>query len=110
MLIDIRDDFFQVFQRSPQWYAYAPGRVNLLGEHVDYNEGPVLPAALDMRVELAAALASEDIISIYAIDFNEKTVFSLRDINSKQDPRRQTVSGLGALSCWGFIGYAESWI
>jgi galactokinase len=84
-MMDIRDDYFQVFQRSPQWYAYAPGRVNLLGEHVDYNQGPVLPAALDMRVELAASLVSEETISIYAIDFNEKTVFSLRDVNRKQD-------------------------
>jgi galactokinase len=83
--MDIRQDFFQVYQRSPQWYAYAPGRVNLLGEHVDYNEGPVLPAALDMRVELAASPSPMEVISIHAIDFNERAIFSPEDVNSKRD-------------------------
>ncbi len=38
-----RDAYAQQFSASPQWIACAPGRVNLIGEHVDYSDGFVLP-------------------------------------------------------------------
>ena len=41
--------------RPPEWVVAAPGRVNLIGEHVDYNNGFVLPAAVDRYVVMAAA-------------------------------------------------------
>lgn len=42
------------FQAPPQWVSHAPGRVNLIGEHIDYNHGFVLPAAIDRRLSIAA--------------------------------------------------------
>ena len=39
--------FAKAFQQAPLWMASAPGRVNLIGEHIDYNDGFVLPAAID---------------------------------------------------------------
>lgn len=51
--------FQQEFQRAPQWMAAAPGRVNLIGEHTDYNGGFVLPMAID-RYTLVAAAPRED--------------------------------------------------
>ena len=50
-------DFRQRFGRAPQWMAAAPGRVNLIGEHTDYNEGFVLPMAIERYVVMAAAPA-----------------------------------------------------
>ncbi len=49
----IIDAFQQRFGAVPEFVARAPGRVNLLGEHVDYNEGFVLPAAIDRDTLLA---------------------------------------------------------
>jgi galactokinase len=46
------------FGRAPRWAASAPGRVNLIGEHTDYNEGLVLPMAVDRRTHVLAATAS----------------------------------------------------
>ena len=40
--------------RSPRWIASAPGRVNLIGEHTDYNDGFVLPMAIEGRTAIAA--------------------------------------------------------
>ncbi len=48
-------DFQQRVGRSPQWIAAAPGRVNLIGEHTDYNDGFVLPMAIERYVVMAAA-------------------------------------------------------
>ena len=47
-------DFIERFGRSPRWVVAAPGRVNLIGEHTDYNDGFVLPMAIDRHVVIAA--------------------------------------------------------
>ena len=52
--------FFERFGTAPRWLAVAPGRVNLIGEHTDYNGGYVLPLAIDRHVVIAAAPARGD--------------------------------------------------
>jgi galactokinase len=49
-----REYFRSGFGRPPRWLAGSPGRVNLIGEHTDYNDGFVLPLAIDRHVVLAA--------------------------------------------------------
>lgn len=58
----------------------APGRVNLIGEHTDYNEGFVLPGAIDKRINVAIAPNWTNDINVFAQDFNESYSFSLDDI------------------------------
>ncbi|MCX8073608.1 MAG: galactokinase [Candidatus Binatia bacterium] len=53
-------EFQRRFGRAPQVFVLAPGRVNLIGEHTDYNGYPVLPAALDREVAVAAAGRPDD--------------------------------------------------
>src|SRR5215469_8516995 len=48
------EEFAHRLGRPPRWVAAAPGRVNLIGEHTDYNDGFVLPMAIDRYVVLAA--------------------------------------------------------
>jgi galactokinase len=62
-----------------RFFATAPGRVNLLGEHVDYNQGIVLPAAIDRRVKVHARLLSEARVVLHALDFDEEVAFSLAE-------------------------------
>lgn len=50
----IRAYFDQVYGGEPTWIAHAPGRINLIGEHTDYHEGFVFPAAIDRGVTVAA--------------------------------------------------------
>jgi galactokinase len=68
-----------------QYLSIAPGRVNLLGEHVDYNDGPVLPAAIDRAVKLAATPMDQRLVSLEALDLNKSVTFNLDHLEEKED-------------------------
>ena len=61
--------------------AAAPGRINLIGEHTDYNDGFVLPAAIDKNMYIGIAPNTEKILQVYAARYNEKFTFPLDDIH-----------------------------
>lgn len=74
--------FNQAFKREPQVVTYAPGRVNLIGDHTDYNNGFVLPAAIDMGTYIAARKRDDNEIHVIASDINgEKLSFGLNTIS-----------------------------
>lgn len=71
----LRKKFRELYGQEPIVVA-APGRVNLIGEHTDYNEGFVLPGAVDKRMYVAIAAVSEPAITIYANQFKESFTFN----------------------------------
>ncbi len=64
--------------------VYAPGRVNLLGEHVDYNGGFVLPAAIDRYLSIIAQRVAGDVFSLQALDLQQEVSFRVDDLEAKQ--------------------------
>jgi len=72
--------FRERFGREPAAWLRAPGRVNLIGEHTDYNEGYVLPAAIDRDVVIAAAPRPDLTVRLYTMNLDAKTAFPLDDI------------------------------
>jgi galactokinase len=78
--------FQEKFGSAPAHIACAPGRVNLLGEHVDYNDGFVLPAAIDRATYVAFAPAEADQTQLVAVDFDQQVSFSPQTIPSKTQP------------------------
>jgi galactokinase len=85
----LTDSFQQQYNLSPTVVARAPGRVNLLGEHVDYNDGFVLPAAIDRAVQVAAAPSKDETVILAALDLNERVSFNLGNLGEKIDVNGQ---------------------
>ena len=71
LAIKIKDRFSGYFSSVPAVY-FSPGRINLIGEHIDYNDGFVLPAAIDKGIYYAVATNQTDEIHFYAVDFEER--------------------------------------
>src|SRR5689334_24520778 len=71
--------FENQFQRKPQLFV-APGRINLIGEHTDYNEGFVMPAAIDKHFVFAIAPNEKNVFNFTAIDLDEKVSFSSNEL------------------------------
>jgi galactokinase len=80
------DTFPEKFSSDPAPRLFrAPGRVNLIGEHTDYNEGFVLPAAIDYQVVVAARERSDAQVNVYALDFERWDHFDLHSITRRQE-------------------------
>lgn len=75
--------FRQKFGAAPDFIARAPGRVNLLGEHVDYNDGFVLPAAIDRATFVAFSASAEDNSTLVAVDFDQQACYSAQGLSAK---------------------------
>jgi len=77
----LNSSFARFFGRLPRGIAIAPGRVNLIGEHTDYNEGFVLPVAIDRAVTAAFAPRSDRLVHARSLDFSQDDSFSLDTID-----------------------------
>ena len=73
----IRDIFQNKYNKSTDLIAYAPGRVNIIGEHTDYNDGFVLPMAIDMGTTVAIAKRDDNEINVYAQTIDDSLSFTL---------------------------------
>ena len=76
----LRRRFRQLFDTEAAVVVRAPGRVNLIGEHTDYNDGYVLPVAIDRSVLLAASPRPDRRVIVHALDFDQRAEFFLDDI------------------------------
>jgi galactokinase len=70
MTATIKQAYQQIFNDEPVLF-FSPGRINIIGEHTDYNGGFVLPAAIDKGIYLAVNKRTDTIIELYAASFNE---------------------------------------
>ncbi|MGR3808691.1 galactokinase [Pasteurella testudinis] len=69
--------FIDQFEYEPQLLVYAPGRVNIIGEHTDYNDGFVMPCAIDYGTAISGAKRADSIFRVYASDLQQWDEFDL---------------------------------
>jgi len=79
MIFNLNQQFIDLYGKQPMFYS-APGRVNLIGEHTDYNEGFVLPAAIDKKIYIAIAKNEDHQLRVFANQFNEKKEVGLSSL------------------------------
>lgn len=75
---ELRTTFTERFSSNPIFYASA-GRINLIGEHTDYNGGFVFPGAIDKYIMTAININGTDKVRLYSVDMNQYTEFGLRE-------------------------------
>lgn len=96
--IRARDAFRDHFGRDPAGVSFAPGRVNLIGEHVDYNEGLVLPMGLEQGTGVAWAPRDDRKAQVWAADYEEHDRFDVDGVRASSSVDwRQYVRGVFAM-------------
>jgi len=78
--------FARCFGHPPRWLVAAPGRVNLIGEHTDYNDGFVLPMAIERHVLIAADANTRNQVTLHSVTTGETATFSVRPKVERGEP------------------------
>lgn len=86
--------FAAQFGSQPGIVVRAPGRVNLIGEHTDYNDGFVLPMAIDRAVWIALQPRSDRLVRVRSLDFDQTVEFSLDDFKHGNEGWAEYIKGV----------------
>lgn len=86
--------FRQHYSQDPAVVVRAPGRVNLIGEHTDYNDGFVLPMAIDRAVWIALRPGSAGTVRLHSLDFEETAEFPLDGLRHENAGWSEYVKGM----------------
>lgn len=95
-MIDIdflKEEFKRRFGRDGIAYV-APGRINLIGEHTDYNGGFVFPGAVEQSIALVISPNGNDMVNAYAVDLQLSASFSVNDTEGPSDVNMRYVYGV----------------
>jgi len=76
----VTEIFRSFYGSEPELIVRAPGRVNLIGEHTDYNDGFVLPMAIDRAIWMALRPRDDGRVRLFSVDFDETVHFDLTDL------------------------------
>ena len=88
-LNEIENRFTELYGSSPEFVVRAPGRVNLIGEHTDYNDGFVFPAAIDRDMVIAGSVRQDRQVRVYALNFHQPSTFNLDEILHANEAREK---------------------
>jgi len=90
----VANAFLDRFGDRPAFIVRAPGRVNLIGEHTDYNDGFVLPMAIDRAIWIALRPRDDDEVYLHSLDFDDSVRFSLDALQNTDSGWAEYVKGV----------------
>jgi galactokinase len=103
-----RLEFERYFGHPPSFVVRAPGRVNLIGEHTDYNDGFVLPIAVDRAVWIALSPTFTQKVILHSLELKRSAEFSLENIKHENQEWVKYIKGIAwALQQAGYL--LEGW-
>ncbi len=79
-ILNAHKRFQELYDKKPDVVSSAPGRINIIGEHTDYNLGFVLPAAIDRNIHFLAKRRKNNLVSVWAEIFQESEKFFVHDL------------------------------
>lgn len=82
-MADIKEEFQKRFQKKPDHIFFSPGRVNLIGEHIDYNGGQVMPCAISLGTYLAISKNKDKVFRFQCLNFPETAELHLQNSYTK---------------------------
>ncbi|HEX5026834.1 MAG TPA: galactokinase [Agriterribacter sp.] len=97
----LKQCFAEMFHAEPV-VVRSPGRINIIGEHTDYNEGFVLPAAINKAAYVAATKRSDDIIKLYSVAFKESYECKANDVHPRSGWTDYILGVVSELSSRGY--------
>jgi len=86
MKAELTNKFSELYGQEPTQYYFTPGRVNLIGEHIDYNGGLVMPCAVTLGTWLVLAPNNEKVIRFKSLNFEEQAAIELKPSYTKTGP------------------------
>ncbi|WKB80508.1 galactokinase [Cellulophaga lytica] len=84
LIKEVKTSFKQTFKTKPLM-VFSPGRINLIGEHTDYNDGFVFPAAINKGIALAIQKTKKEVSTVYALNKEETYQFGLQNVAPLQN-------------------------
>jgi galactokinase len=96
----VRNTFIEQYGTTPQVIVRAPGRVNLIGEHTDYNDGFVMPMAIEYAVWIALRPRQDRKVIVHALDFDSTIEFDLDNFSKEPTSPAEYIKGMA----WALMG------
>jgi len=91
----VRSRFIKHFDGKTGNIYFSPGRINLIGEHTDYNGGFVFPGAVDKGIMAEVRPNGTDTVMCYSIDLKDRVEFKVADPEGPPAPGGRVLSGMG---------------
>lgn len=93
MITAFQQQFVDLFQTAPKVYR-SPGRINIIGEHTDYNQGFVLPAAIEQAAYVAISPREDNELHLYATSMQEMIVLQLENLAPRSGAWSNYIAGV----------------
>lgn len=91
----VHDAFVDIFHSEPKLTVFAPGRVNLIGEHTDYSDGFVFPLAINLGIIIALFPSKNNHVKLYSLDFDQYLDQKISSFSKGSGEWKDYVKGVG---------------